>query len=466
MTTAGILILAGFLVFAALMVLKILPALLALPLMAGWTAFAAGLSPAVYLNDILIGGAMKLGSAMTVVIFGAVFARITMKTGISSSIVKKAAELAGDQPRTIAYCMYLATAFVFLGMSGLGAVIMIGSIALPIMMTSGISPLVAASVLLLGLLTGLSGNAANYGTYIGLFGGNTVSSFYLPAVIIALAVSLVFIARNVPPSEEEGSKNGWLRLPAALLKAVLTLPYFLLRGIKESLAKAFSRKDSCLVTKKESVPAAALAAPVIPLLTVYFCKLCIGFGKAAQGHIDPIAAAVLGFLLASLYAVILTGPGQLIQIFAGALVEGIRDVAGVLFLFMGIGMLVAAVMNPSVSGVLNPILKAVIPEQKYLFLLFFAVFAPAALYRGPLNMFGMGAGIAVLLLSLPSLDPFALCGAFIAVQFVQGASDPTNSHNAWISGFTGADTTAMLKKTLPYTWLMCVLFLLWTAWAR
>ena len=72
-------------------------------------------------------------------------------------------------------------------------------------------------------------------------------------------------------------------------------------------------------------------------------------------------------------------------------------------------------------------------------------------------MFGMGAGIAAILMTLHILPPAAACGIFLGVQFIQCASDPTNSHNAWIAGFANVDPLAILKKTLPYTWAMCLL---------
>jgi hypothetical protein len=81
-------------------------------------------------------------------------------------------------------------------------------------------------------------------------------------------------------------------------------------------------------------------------------------------------------------------------------------------------------------------------------------------------MFGMGAGIAVLIVSLDILPPAVVAGAFLGVQYIQGASDPTNSHNTWIGGFANVDTAVILKKSLPYTWAMCILMLLYVAMTR
>ena len=465
MTIAGILILLGFFVFAGLMIARILPTLLALPLMAAWVALVAQLPLVAYLNNILLSGSMKLSSAMAVVIFGAMFARVIMKTGISDTIIKKAAELAGDQPLPIAIVLTAATAFVFLGMSGLGAVIMVGSITIPIMMSAGISPLVSCSLLLFGLQAGLLANAANYGTYIGIFGGEITASYYLPAFCIAALGALVFIMLNVRP-EKGQDQVGIGGMVMGLVKALAALPGLCLHALSGSSAKKQQGAASALLKKKNRVPAAALLAPIIPLATVYIFKAVTGFGKAENGMVDPVAASVLGFIIASCYAILLTRPKQLVNVLAGSIVDGIKDISGVLFLFMGIGMLVAAVMNPSVSAVLNPVLAVIIPSSPLGFLLFFAILAPTALYRGPLNMFGMGAGIAALIVSLNLLPPMVVAGIFLGVQYIQAASDPTNSHNTWIGGFAKVDTAAILKKSLPYTWVMCILMLLYVVMTR
>ena len=163
--------------------------------------------------------------------------------------------------------------------------------------------------------------------------------------------------------------------------------------------------------------------------------------------------------MASLYATMTVCPGKTINVLTGAFVEGIQDVAGVLFLFIGIGMLIAASIHPASIAILQPLIGSVLPSGQNGLLLFFAVFAPAALYRGPLNMYGMGAGIAAILTGLSFVPPLALCGMFIAVGYLQGLADPTNSHNTWISGYTGVDTDIILKRILPYAWVMCLLML-------
>lgn len=435
MSMHGILLLLIFFIFAGLMIARKLPTILALPLMAWAMCAAAGMPFADFVNAVVSGGSVKMAGSVAVVIFGAIFARVIMKTGISGAIIKNAAELAGDRPLPIAAAMTAATAFVFLGMNGLGAIIMTGSIAIPVMTSAGIKPVVAASLLLLGMQTGLAANAANYGAFIGIFGGETASSFFAPAFAISALVTAIFVAVN---AGSRRSRYAWAEPDAGAVNG---------------------RAD-------KKVRPAALASPVIPIVTVFALKAAWGFGPAASGMLDAIGASILGFILASAYAIALTMPERFVNILSGSIVEGIQDVAGVIFLFTGIGMLVAAVTHPCVAAILNPMIRDAMPSGRFGVVMFFAALAPLALYRGPLNMFGMGAGVAALLVSLKILPVAAAAGAFVAVQFVQAVSDPTNSQNVWAAEYSGEETTAILWKTLPYTWLMCVIMLLYAVFMK
>lgn len=435
MTVHGILILLIFFIFAGLMIAKKLPTILALPLMAWAMCAAAGMPFTDFINVVVSGGSVKMASSIAVVVFGAIFARVIMKTGISSAIIKNAAELAGDRPRPIAAALTAAVAFIFLGMNGLGAVIMIGSIAIPIMTSAGIKPVTAASLLLLGMQTGLAANAANYGAFIGIFGGEVVSSFFIPAFVISAVVTALFIVVNV---KTERVRSAWAEPDAGAING---------------------RND-------KKVPAAALIAPMIPIVTVFIFKAVWGFGAADKGMLDAVGSSIFGFILASLYAIVMTHPGRTVNLFSGAIVEGIQDIAGVIFLFIGIGMLVSSVTSQAVAILLNPVINGLVPSGKIGVLIFFAALSPLALYRGPLNMFGMGAGVAALLMSLKILPAAALAGAFVAVQYVQAVSDPTNSQNVWTAEYSGEETTSILKATLPYTWLMCVAMLLLTIFTK
>lgn len=268
--------LGGFVVAASLMVARILPALLALPLMAAWIAWCAGLPFLTWANEVLLGGALRLSSAIALVVFGAMFAKVIQKTGISDAIIKKAAEMAGDRPIAIAFLMLAATAFVFTGMSGLGAVLMVGSIVLPIMTSTGITPLDAAAILLLGINLGLMANIASYGTFIGIFGSEAALYYYFPGIAIAALGAIVYILRNVPKGNGEG--GSLLELAASVLKGIVSIPVSLCQG----LGSVFSGGQDGLVRKKKgAVSSSAYRAGTAP--GVYrLCRYGLRFGKSQE----------------------------------------------------------------------------------------------------------------------------------------------------------------------------------------
>lgn len=454
LTVSGILLLVGFVIFAALMVVRVLPTLLALPLMAAWIAFVCGIPFFEWLNDIVLKGSFRLSMPIALVVFGSIFAKVIQKTGISDAIIKKAAELSGDKPIAIAILMTAATAFIFIGMSGLGAIIMIGSIAIPIMTSAGIEPIDAVILILLGMTTGSSLNFAGAAAGIGIFGSEAVLRYFIPAAIVSLTITVAYIVINIPRGT--GSGSSIFALLKEFLVGVLTVPVSLVKTI----GKLFTQKSSPLMKKKQSLPAAALISPILPLAVIALINFTVGLGSPKDGMIDPVAAATLGFLSASFYAAILVRPSQAINLFTGSLVEGIKDIAGVFFLFMGIGMLVTATTHPDATEILNPLIKSIMPSSFYGVIIFFTLLAPAALYRGPLNMYGMGSGIATILTSLNFLPATALYGMFGGVGYLQTIGDPTNSHNTWLGGYAGVDTNAIMKKVLPYAWGACVLMMI------
>ena len=222
MTLAGSLLLSGFVLFAALMVLRILPTLLALPLMAAWIAFIAGVPFFDWLDEIVVKGAFRLNAPIVLVVFGAMFARVIQKTGISDTIIKKAAELSGDQPIAIASLMTGATAFIFMGMSGLGAIIMIGSIAIPIMTGAGIAAMDAVILILLGMLLGSTLNFAGAAAGIGLFGAEAVLRYMIPGIIVSFTITCAYILINIPRGNNAGTSA--LALAKNFILAVLSVP--------------------------------------------------------------------------------------------------------------------------------------------------------------------------------------------------------------------------------------------------
>ena len=90
-----------------------------------------------------------------------------------------------------------------------------------------------------------------------------------------------------------------------------------------------------------------------------------------------------------------------------------------------------------------------------MFVLIFGLLSVLAIYRGPLNVWGLGSGV-VALLAASGMNPVAAMVALRLDSNIQSVCDPTNSHNVWVSDFTKIDVNEYLKKTI--LWIMVSTF--------
>jgi hypothetical protein len=166
----GVALLVAFVVVVVLIVRGQSPVIMLLLLAILWAALA-GIGVNDIQHKILQGGGVQYASSVIVIVFGAWFAQILIQTGIAESVIRSAAELAGDRPLITAIVINLVTALLFTSMYGVGAAIAIGVVALPIMMSQGIPPRVAAPAFTMGVGAGMYVNPALFGTFAPLFPG-------------------------------------------------------------------------------------------------------------------------------------------------------------------------------------------------------------------------------------------------------------------------------------------------------
>lgn len=188
---------------------------------------------------------------------------------------------------------------------------------------------------------------------------------------------------------------------------------------------------------------------------------------------DPISTAYdfpisVALLLGILYGAIVTWRrgSSTVQLLTKSAFDGVSAIGPALVLMLGIGMVLIATMSPQVSTVIQPILTKVAPHghstgAMLAYVIIFTVLAPLALYRGPLNLWGMGSGLVGALIGyMPS---GAIMGAFMSVGMIQGVCDPTNTHNVWIANYTNTDVQDILKRTLSYMWILSAVGLMLSA---
>ncbi len=167
MLTGALLILI-FLGMVVLMYLEKISALLAVPVMALLFAVVARVPLDYILHEILENGASRLSAAYLAAIFGGMLALFIKNQGIGERLVRFAAELAGSHPLGIGLTLMAVTGLLFSTLGGLGAVIMVGTIILPILLSLGVPPTITAGIMLIGISMGGCLNIGNWQLYMDL----------------------------------------------------------------------------------------------------------------------------------------------------------------------------------------------------------------------------------------------------------------------------------------------------------
>ncbi|MGL5042440.1 MAG: transporter [Culicoidibacterales bacterium] len=444
-----VLIFAVSIFFIVLMIQKKISTLIALPAMGILTALIAsiGVLPAAGLfdmpagldaagkavvkmgifNGVIMDGAKMLSGAIVAAIFGAAFAKLLTKSGVVESLIKKAAELAGDRPLVIALVFYVATVVIFSSIGGLGAVILVGSIALPIMVSVGLSEVLAGSIVLLGLSTGGIMNPANFATFAAILAptmGNDANKAFseiaqmsIAIFVIIFVVSLVYIIFSV---RKGGFVRAWAKMPE-VSAPTHKCPWYL------------------------------LITPLIPVGIIVTSTL-------AKVSVPAEVAILLGIL----YLLFLSKlPGKMNQL-TSAFVEGTQDVSGAIVLLIGLGILIKGFQFFPVAIIITPTIAFMVSylTNPLTYVIGFTLATPLVLYRGPLNTFGIGGALPVIF-ATAGFSPIAIIWALRATGNMQGFGDPTNSQNIWVANFLKIDPNEITKKLFLLGIVMSLLVLLY-----
>ncbi|PKL80266.1 MAG: citrate transporter [Candidatus Melainabacteria bacterium HGW-Melainabacteria-1] len=474
----------SFVVMTLLMFYRLLPAILALPLLAVLIALIGGMSPhddftpLAMMTEVLSKGPIKLHGAYVVAMFGGMLSLILQKTGVAESFIKKGAELAGDKPWTISVIMLLLIALLFTTLGGLGAIIMVATIVLPVLSAVGVGPMTSVGIFLFGISIGGTLNVGNWALYreVMKLEIDQIRPFALLIFAVLFGLALVYITVQLYFDGHElqlksllakgllallligGGTATWMAaVPEGLKGQLLTFwgPVWLglqwLIGLSLAALLLYVLLRAWRNARAESVEVhwTAYAAPILPLI------LILTFGA------DFIAAFVAGLL----YAFAATYRRGRLNTLIQASIEGAAVVMPAVLLMFGIGMILIAIMGPGgavkpedwpVLQLIQPVTAKVVPTSAIGYILLFSLAAPLALYRGPLNLWGMGFGLASVFMAA-GLPPAAVMGLLMSVGQIQGISDPTNTQNVWLASEMRVDVQKVMWNTLPYAWITAVI---------
>lgn len=360
--------------------------------------------PAEYAKSILVN-----------VFFGAFFGRVLVDSGIAATLIRKVFELGGDKPRITMSLLCVVTAVIFMSITGIGPVISIAVIVLPILMSLGISVPVALFSFMGSIMAGIFANIVNFKQYQTIYAGFN-------------------------PAAESYTYNDYFQI--GMIGMVVSLVVVLtVANISMNKKKRYAMAAN--------VPAEGGDAPMISWLAVLLPVL---------GVVLLDLSIILGFILAGIWALLFTGKlrggyKEICRQFAKLFTDGAVDVAPMVGFLMTLAMFnnSAAYASPYFSAIFGDL----IPQSPLVLAIVFAILTPLGFFRGPMNLVGSGSAILAVVLAVnPTMSPAFLFPLFAITTIAPQHLDITQSWVAWGLGYTKVTSREYMKKSIPTGWII------------
>lgn len=360
--------------------------------------------PAEYAKSILVN-----------VFFGAFFGRVLVDSGIAATLIRKVVELGGDKPRITMSLLCIVTAVIFMSMTGIGPVISIAVIVLPILMSLGISVPVALFSFMGSIMAGIFANIVNFKQYQTIYAGFN-------------------------PAAESYTYNDYFQI--GMIGMIVSLVVVLtVANISMNKKKRYAMAAN--------VPAEGGDAPMISWLAVLLPVL---------GVVLLDLPIILGFILAGIWALLFTGKlrggyKEICRQFAKLFTDGAVDVAPM------VGFLMTLAMFNNSAAYASPYFSAIfgdwIPQSPLVLAIVFAILTPLGFFRGPMNLVGSGSAILAVVLAVnPTMSPAFLFPLFAITTIAPQHLDITQSWVAWGLGYTKVTSREYMKKSIPTGWII------------
>ena len=358
------------------------------------------------------------GKTIAIIVFGAWFGRMIVDTGIAGYIIKKTVELAGDKPLMTAILLSVVCALIFTSAFGVGSVMAIGMIVLPILMSLGIDKKTALGAYLLAVAAGMYLNIAYVNQFFAVFPTAKYDDNYIRFAVIATIVHV------------------------SVMIAFIVFNY--LRARKGGMARAWAAAVSPSVKDNRGLSWYCMIVPFVPIVMVSFFKW------------QPVPAFLLGIFLGLLLTRNLTSYTLAVEKIQKTLYDGIADSGLLIGMLYSVNIFQAAAKQ--VSPILQSLLGGVIPTSPMVLLIGFCVLAPLALFRGPLMIWGSGIALLSILQAMGIFNESFLFALFLIppVAIVASAC-PTQSWTMWGLSYTKLEPKQYVKTNLPWAWVILII---------
>lgn len=352
--------------------------------------------------------ALNYGPTIIYIVFGSWFGRVLVDSGIAGSISAQTERVGRKAPIFATILVVLVTALIFSSAYGVGSVIAIGVILIPILLSIGVPKKVAIPAFTMAIGAPMYINVVLFNQIKAFFPSVSFSGKYLIFGLAAMGVQLlgiiIFILFN-----SKSIKNGEIE----------------------------TIDDSKQATFQKTHPITFII-PVLPVaLNMFF-------------HWDAIPA----LLLATIIALLLTGQMKsykgLVAFINKTVSQAINDISGLIIFLMALVMFAgAATMNvPHFKSMIEVIL----PSSPLVLAIAIGILAPLALFRGPLHVWGAGAATAAVLAATGTFQPIFLLPLLYTASIMAVSIDLTQSWNTWALTYSKLETKEYLKMGIPVMW--------------
>lgn len=372
------------------------------------------------ITKVFQGGPEGWGSVLVNFIFGAWFGRIMLETGIASTIIRKTVELGGDKPAITSILLSIVTTGIFTSMFGTGAVIAIGVIILPILLSLGVPKVLSLVSFMLSIGAGLYINPVIFNQY---------QAFYLSAE-----------GKQTYFYDMTYLQWGFVALGVQLLVAIITT--IVLLNAKKTV-HSWAAQTATRTETSQNAPGISLITPFVPVVFAIVLKW-------------PV---IVGFLIAGFYALAICGKmrnfEEMTRVFSKTFYDGVIDTAPLVGFVLMIPMFnkAAELCVPY----FNALLGGIIPHSTLIICIAFAVLAPLGLFRGPLTLAGCGAATLGILKSIGLSTPLLFPLLYAPTVTMNISSCITQSWIVWGLSYNKVKTNDYLKLSIPTGWIICAI---------
>ncbi len=418
----GILVIITFLVFAALIAFRKIPAMYALPMMAIVIAVLARMpfmGETSIIDTVVVGGTSYLQGTVFLILVACWLSQVMYNTGVTNTIIKKAAELGGDKPVIITTLLLIACIFIFTSLFGTGAAMMVGTIVLPILLSIGVPPVKAANFFLSTMAIGFGINVPNMAPILAIT-GNEPRDLIGAGIVIMITGSMLLGWQMWTVFRKDARKFAFAAEVTESSEEPLYETQKTVKGIRGLLA--------CLT-------------PIVIVVLTYFF------------NIAPLACFYIGVI----WIIAMTFDGnykKYVNMLTTSFYDGTKDAGPPLAICIGIGMVLRAMTFQGTQDALLPIISRIIPSGAIAMAVFMVVLAPLNLYRGPLSIYGLGSGLMAVMLTAGSLPATALAALFLTQMRWSNEACPTGTVTVWSSNFVGSDPVTVANKVFIPNWVV------------